>query len=176
MPSFGSSRSYALWLIPAEEVRPRLASAIRRLSRELRTPAFAPHITLVSSIRRSKREVLSGAARLARQTPRLAVQLTGIEGQSEYFRCLFAKVRSTRELVRARRMAERIFAVRPPRRFTPHLSMVYGDLTLERKRKVAESLFQYRELEFEVRRMHVVRIQGAPHRWRRVGSFLLMAR
>jgi len=166
-------RSYALWLVPSGDLRRRLARTIRRLSRAYATPSFPPHVTLASRIAGPRQEVLAKAAQLAREIPPLTLRLTGIEGRNEYFRCLVARVGPNKALRQAHRLAKRIFGLRAQRPFMPHLSLVYGDLAPSTKRKIIASLGKRFDVEFEVRHMDVVAIQGPPRQWRRVQSIHL---
>jgi 2'-5' RNA ligase len=167
------TRSYALWLIPDGEVRRRLAQTIRQLSREYSTPVFAPHITLASGIVAPAQEVAAKSAQLAKSLRPLRLRLTRLDFRDEYFRCLFVKVARTSPLVRAHQKAKEVFGLRGQRAFLPHVSLVYGDLSIGVKRNIALSLGRRFNLEFEVRRMDVVAIQGPPSRWRRVKSLQL---
>ncbi len=166
-------KSYALWLIPDGEVRRRLARTIRRLSREHSTPVFAPHITLASGIVAPAREAASKSAQLAKSLRPLRLRLTYLDSCQEYFRCLFLKVAPTPQLARAYKQARKIFGQRERRTYLPHVSLVYGDLSLATKRKIALSLVRRFDLDFEVRRLRVVVIQGPPSEWRRVKTFWL---
>jgi 2'-5' RNA ligase len=164
---------YALWLIPGGEVRRQLARTIRDLSRQYSTPLFAPHITLVSNIVAPAREVTAKTAQLTKSLRPLRLRLTCLDFCDEYFRCLFVKVARTSALARAHQRARKVFDLRGRRDFLPHVSLVYGDLPLATKRKIALSLGRRFDLAFEVRRIDVVGIQGPPSHWRRLKSFPL---
>lgn len=166
-------RTYALWLIPEAKVRGRLARTIRRLSRQHSTSGFPPHITLASGIVAPAREVAAKTAHLAKSLRPIHLRLTSIDFRDEYFRCLFVKVARTRPLVRAHQKAKQVFGLRGRRAFLPHVSLVYGDLSLATKRDIALALGRRFNLEFDVRRMDVVAIQGPPSHWRRLKSFWL---
>lgn len=167
--------TYALWLMPEGEVYRRLARTIRRLSRDHSTPVFAPHITLASGIVATEREVATKAAQLAKSLRPHRLRMTHLDSRNEYFRCLFVKVGRTPPLVRAHRRAKEIFNLREQRGFLPHVSLIYGKLSQEKKRGVVASLGRRFDLEFDVRRLRVVAIHGAPSGWRRVKSFRLGA-
>jgi 2'-5' RNA ligase len=164
------TKSYALWLIPEGKARTRLARAIRQLSRQHSTPIFAPHITLASGIVAPTSEVAVKSAQLAKSLRPLRLRLTHLDFRDEYFRCVFVRVAPTPQFARAHEQARRIFGWRG---FLPHVSLVYGDLSLAAKRNIALSLGRRFDLEFEVRRLDVVAIQGPPSQWRRVKSFRL---
>ena len=167
------TKSYALWLIPDGEACRRLARTIRRLSREHSTPVFAPHITLAGSIVAPAREVAAKTAQLAKSLRPLRLRLTHLDSRQEYFRCLFVRVARTSPLVRAHQKAKEVFGLRGRRAFLPHVSLVYGDLSRAAKREITSSLGRRFALEFEVRRLRIVAIQGPPSEWRWVKSFWL---
>ncbi len=164
-------KTYALWLIPEGEVRRQLARTIRKLSRQYSTPAFAPHITLVSSIVGPGREVTAKTAQLTKGLRPLRLRLTRLDFRDEYFRCLFVRVARTSALARVHQKATSVFSLQGGRAFLPHVSLVYGALPRATKRNLVLSLGARFDLGFEVRRIDVVAIQGPPDRWRRLKSF-----
>jgi 2'-5' RNA ligase len=168
-----NTKSYALWLIPEGNARTRLARTIGQLSRQHSTPVFAPHITLASGIVAPARDVATKAAVLAQSLRPQRLHLTRLDWRDEYFRCLFVTVARMSPLLRAHKMARKVFELRGRRAFLPHVSLVYGDLSPEAKRHIIRSLGKRFDLRFEVRRLDVVAIQGPPSQWRHVKSFPL---
>jgi len=165
--------SFALWLVPEKRVFRRLAAAIRELSQEHSTPVFAPHVTLVSSIVGPERTVLEKSARLTKRLGPLVIRLAGLDGLTEYFRCLFVRVQQTDNVMRANRLARGIFQVHNQSPYMPHLSLVYGNLGGETKGKIIAAIGNRFDLAFRVRSLDVVLIRAEVSQWRRVASFAL---
>jgi len=164
---------YALWLRPEGEVRGRLAETIRKLSRKYATPAFQPHVTLVSGIVAPERQVMAKAAKLAKEIPPLRLHFVGYGWTDEYFRCVFARAAKARAIIEAHRKAKKTFAPARQRPFLPHLSLVYGDLPPRVKKEIIRALGRRVALQFTARRLDLVRIQGGPSEWKTVRSWSL---
>ena len=160
--------NYSVWLMPAGEVRRRLAETILDLSRQYGTPSFEPHVTLAEGVRGSAREVASKMSGIAKQIPPITVRLTTVDGLEEYFRCLFVRVAKTHPIMRANKVAREAFHLGPKRPFMPHLSLLYGNLPASEKQKIIASLGRRFELEFKATRLHLYLIKGTPGAWRAV--------
>jgi 2'-5' RNA ligase len=165
------SPHYSLWLMPAGEVRQRLAETILDLSREYATPVFEPHVTLAGSIVGQAREVTSKMEDLARRIPPFTIRLTAVDRLEEYFRCLFVRVATTHPIMTANKAALEVFCLEEKRAFMPHLSLLYGSLPSSLKKRIIASLARQFELEFKVSSLHLYRIRNEPAAWRRVARF-----
>lgn len=166
-------RTYALWLMPSGQVYRQLAARILDLSREYATAEFEPHVTLLGGITGPEREVRSRSADLARRMRPFVVRLTKIDYLDEYFRCVFVRVAATHYVMKANRVAREIFNLQNRPTYMPHLSLMYGNLPSRAKKRIAADLGRRFDLEFEVRRVHVILTRGEPREWRRVRAFRL---
>jgi 2'-5' RNA ligase len=163
--------SYSIWLMPAGEVRHRLAGTILDLSREYVAPTFAPHVTLAGGIVGPAREVASKMADLARRIPPFTVRLTEVDFLDEYFRCLFVRVATAHPIMKANKVARAVFSLEKQPALMPHLSLLYANLASGVKERIVASLGRQFELEFKVNGLHLYLIKGAPQAWRRMASF-----
>ncbi len=159
---------YALWLMPAGEVYERLTAIISRLSREYYTPAFEPHITLSGSLAGAEDEILSKASDLAAHLRPYEVHLTSVGSLEAYFQCLFIKVRETEEVRAANQEARKAFHRELDPQYSPHLSLMYGNLTRGAKEEIIAELETEFNLRFPVRSIHVWAINGEPKDWYKV--------
>jgi 2'-5' RNA ligase len=157
-------KGYALWLTPAEPVFKRFAREISRLSRELSTPRFVPHITLLGRILLPEEIVLSRSALLAGMLDPTRVELGKIGHLDEYFRCLFVTVVPADSIIKARQTACRVFGHQNTG-YMPHVSLVYGKLSPEAKKRIAAGLSSLSGREFNVRSLALYRVSGVPHEW-----------
>jgi len=166
------ARGVSLWLMPGGEAGGRLSALVDSLAERLGTTPFPPHVTLLSGIDApSDEEVLATSRSLAGRLPPLAVRLAAVEGRAEHFRCLFARAAADAPLVSAHAAAARAFGRTPDPAFLPHLSLVYGALEPDTKRRLAAGLRGALESSFEARRLHVWRTEGRPGDWHELGSF-----
>ena len=165
------SSHYSLWLMPGGEVCQRLAGTILDLSRKYATPAFQPHVTLAGGVVGPAREVTAKMRDLARQISPFTVRLAAVDGLEDYFRCLIVRVAKTHPIMRANKAAREVFRLEQQPAFTPHLSLLYGNLPASAKQRIIASLARQFELEFKVSSLHLYLIKREPAAWRRVARF-----
>lgn len=161
---------YSLWLIPEPAERARLEALIHRLAARLGTPPFTPHVTLLGGLHGR----VDRLHELARDLPSLALRLTRIDGQDAFFRCLYVEAEGGAALGASRARAAERLDVRTPPAFFPHLSLVYGQLSSDRKRRLAGELGP----EVEARtvlfgELWLVRTEGHVKDWEQVGAVSL---
>ncbi len=164
-------KGYALWLTPGEPMFSLLAGEISRLSQEYFTPRFDPHVTLLSGITVPEEEARAQSALLADSLKPFRIELGDIGYLNEYFRCLFVSVVSTDVIIEARQAAQKAFGLRDKLPYTPHLSLVYGKLQIETKKRIAAGLGSLPGQTIEVRRLCLYRISGSPQEWKCVEKF-----
>ena len=166
-------KGYALWLVPADPEFGQLAEQIARLSRELTTPQFDPHITLLSGITLPGVETLARSAVLAASLTSFQIELDGISCLDEYFRCVFVGVIPDVPILKAHQVAREIFDMDDEQPYMPHISLVYGKLPQETKERIVAELASMTVGRFEVRRLAVWRISGPVHEWTCIKEFNL---
>jgi 2'-5' RNA ligase len=149
---------------------------ISRLSRQYATPVFPPHITLIGNLVGSEKELSSQAQQLATRVRAFEITLTTIGYLDEYFRCLFIQAAETAALVEADRTARTTFHREQDAKFMPHLSLMYGDLNAETKRRIVVSIRGEFDIAFPVRSIHLFSTNGEPKHWYRVQEFELQGR
>jgi 2'-5' RNA ligase len=162
---------FALWLMPEGWVEKRLLGWIERLALRFRTPAFAPHVTLLSGLTATEPDVLAAAARAASSLEPFTIHVDAVDGSDEHFRCLFVQVQEPAAVVAAHAAAARAFGREPDAGFRPHLSLVYGRLEPGTKLAAAHEVGSEVDVRFEARRLHVWRTEGPVPEWREVGRF-----
>jgi 2'-5' RNA ligase len=169
----GRARGLSLWLMPEGSVRDRLAALVGRLATRLGTEPFPPHVTLLSGIADAEDDVLRAAAALAPALPPLGLSLGPVLGGEEHFRCLFVRLAADEAIRSAHAAAARAFGREPDPAFLPHLSLVYGALPPETKRRLAVEVADEVAVSFEAARLHVFRTEGRAGDWREVAAFRL---
>jgi len=160
----------SLWLLPEDEEREVLSSLIARLAAAQGTPAFAPHVTLLAGIDLPEEEVLVRSEALARALPPLAVTFSGAGGFDEYFRSLFLRVDLTAELLGANARARAVFGRQADPLFFPHLSLLYGRLTVTERARLISGI-EPGIRGYESRRLCLVRTEGPVADWHPLAAF-----
>lgn len=167
----------SLWLVPQEGEAARwLGDWINSLAERFGTPSFGPHLTLLGGLDGPEGEILRQSTVLARALPHLELRLSAIEGSDAYFRCVFARVESTAELVLARERALELFGRQGEPPFTPHISLMYGRLAPETKPPMIRALGEQLVGAVVSRQLQVMRTQGSPDRWQCLASLAIGVR
>ena len=162
---------YSLFLMPSGSVYTKLKNIILRLSRELKSPSFEPHVTLLLRINGTKKDVIEKTLRLSNNVKKFELRLLGFGYADNYFRCLFFKAIKSRELMEANARAREIFNYSPKSKFSPHLSLLYGNFDAAIKRKIIKNLGSKFNINFEVDKIKLYLIAGKPKQWKLVNEF-----
>jgi|ERR1035437_1491386 2'-5' RNA ligase len=166
-------QQYALWLMPTGHVYDQLADLIRQLSAENVTPAFEPHVTLLSPIIGGHDEVLQKTALLCTQINALEICLLDCGYSNEYFKCLFVNANRSDQLLSSHTAALNVFGIRQATAFDPHLSIAYGDIPVAQKAIIAVSITDKVRVAFEVAHVDLYSITGNPDQWYRIERYPL---
>ena len=117
-----------------------LQQRIASLARRYDTPAFDPHVTLLSGMQLSEEEARLQLSGLATALGPVPIRLTVTSWGREYYHCVFAEVDRDERLIAARDRARTLFDVETQAPYRPHLSLVYGDIGLGLRQRVANEL------------------------------------
>ncbi|MDO8582671.1 MAG: 2'-5' RNA ligase family protein [bacterium] len=120
----------SLWLMSKlkSPERIRLRKKILEISGVRTTPAFQPHITLISEIDGDPTLIGEKTAELAKWISPQLVRFNEIGTiENNYYRILFLRAIKTQKLVMAHTVAQAAFGIQEPE-YMPHCSMAYGDL------------------------------------------------
>jgi 2'-5' RNA ligase len=169
-----SGRGISIWLSPEEEEADLLRPLIRDLARELGTPAFEPHVTLLPGLLGSQETIVRTAGQLlTADLETMRVPLGPPRAGPPPFRCLYLPVVLTFRLVHAHAVLRQAFALGDDRPFDPHLSLVYGRLDDEPGRRLAEEIAQKAPSRLRLGALEVVRTEGPVATWQSVARFPL---
>ena len=128
------------WLTPASgPTRDQLAATIDRLAAEHNAPRFQPHVTALVTFDTAENEATQTLASLVADVPPFDLTFTAIGHEQTYFRSLYLRAAPSAQLQALQEAGQRAFALDrlPP---APHLSLLYSDITGERKRPIIHTL------------------------------------
>lgn len=170
-----TARGYSLWLMPGGEDYKLLEKVISKLSKDLGFHRFKPHVTLVGEASGQVLPVILGARRLIdivleSKISGIEIILEGIGLGEEYFRPIYANVVATPQLINLNRQAREVLGLKQEE-YTPHLSLAYGNFSVEAKKRVAEEVGNSLNFSFKVDRLHVYRTIGRHDDWESVSSY-----
>lgn len=168
-------KDFALWIMPEGAVYDRLRGLIKDLSAKFTTPFFEPHVTVLGSIAGDETEVTDRIVRLGRLVTPFRIRLSTLDYTDEYFRCLFIKVEKSKELSLLRDATREVFCVEDTTPYMPHLSLIYGNLTPDKKKKIVMETGSEFACEFGIRTLHLflASVNTDPGEWRSVKEFPL---
>jgi hypothetical protein len=166
---------YALWLVPEDSAGEKLSGLIGTLSERYGGPRFPPHVTLLGWVTGDDVSLSEKTGRLAGQFKELNVHTRGFAGEAYYFRCLYARLEKSSELLAAHELASTTFGAGYADGYLPHVSLAYGYLDLEEKIKLRDELNGSVPAQFNVNRLQLIHITVAIADWRVVTSCALTA-
>jgi 2'-5' RNA ligase len=171
----GVTPVHYLWLMPEARVSRRLGDVIRALTARAGLPSFEPHVTLLGSVTGAASRLVEDTRRLAQMMAPLPIAISGVEHSAQYFRCVFLSAVLDPALASARARAERALESQgTPEHFSPHLSLLYGDLSPGIRRQLCDSIAGTYPARFTVDRLQLV--AGAPDYgdWQMIAAFDLI--
>lgn len=151
----------ALWLRPTGPVLERLQELIRRLTARFGGAWPKPHVSLLSGIELMSEGAEAKLAALAARLKPVPIRLGTLEGRHEHWRCFYAAVDPTPELVAAHEAAREVFEIRSNDPFEPHLSLLYGRIDAPTKERLAKEFGGRLNLSFTATSVHLVNATAA---------------
>jgi hypothetical protein len=130
----------SLWLRPTGPVLERLQELIRRITARFGGTWPKPHVSLLSGIELTSDGAEARLSALAERLQPIPIRLGALEGRNEPFRCFYAVVEQSPELLDAHRAACEVFGISPNDRYEPHLSLFYGHIDAPTKARLAKEL------------------------------------
>jgi 2'-5' RNA ligase len=164
---------HSLWLMPSGIIRDTITRVIKKLSTEYFTPAFDPHITLLGQVSGTEQEIIDKTTTLAKSLHPFPVRLGVLSGMNDYFRCLFARIEESKELIDANRIVRQVFNRETDPSFMPHLSLLYGNLSEDFKQEIISEIGKKLSLSFQVEAIHVISTNGAVGDWKKAAEISL---
>jgi len=171
-------KKYSLWLMLSGDVYNRLVNLISHLSEKYSAPNFEPHVTLLSQVVGTEKEITAKTSQLATLIKPYEIKLTDLNYLDEYFRCLFIKVEETEEVMNANTKAREIFGENivnrhSDARYTPHLSLLYGNFSPQIKEEILKETGKEFNASFKVESICLFFTEGEINNWHKVKEFTL---
>uniref|UniRef100_A0A1J3DJT1 Cyclic phosphodiesterase n=1 Tax=Noccaea caerulescens TaxID=107243 RepID=A0A1J3DJT1_NOCCA len=132
---------YAVWAVPEDDVEDRLGRLMEGLRSEFGGPPFGPHLTLIGPQKLTATEakrMFKSACEGFKAYPATVDQVS--TGDS-YFQCVYVSLRHTPEVMNAAGHFMAHFKPFTGKFYVPHMSILYGDLTEEEKKKALEKAY-----------------------------------
>jgi len=138
------------------------------LREQVDTPEFKPHVTLAEAGNRMELKSMKRVAdRIAGSYSPIITRVDKIAWESHPYRCLYIKIKENESLLQMRRevlwLTERGWK---DTLYNPHISLLYGSLNQQEKRKLAEEIDVSERWEIELNQIAIYHVSGTPEGWK----------
>jgi len=164
---------YSLWVMPSGPTASRFSQIISHLAAQYGAPTFPPHVTLLGSIETELEDIVTRSQALALQINPYSITLGEVGYLDQYFRALFVSVDLSEGVMAAYQQAKQVFPEMHKPAYQPHLSLLYGNFTVDMKEHMVEALGRDLKDEFEANALHLWTTGGAVNTWHRIGTYQL---
>ena len=174
---------YSLWLVPSSPESETTTKIIHELiEAEPDSPAFEPHITLlhpvdISTPIESITTTLQNIAQsLDLRAKPLWLNLKPAQRGTFYYQSVLAPVEANETLTALRSACEDAFEWKGDKPYFPHLSLLYGDISTERREELAKTVQDGQSLPgmVTIEEILVVDCTGTTKDWKTVASVPLL--
>jgi 2'-5' RNA ligase len=155
---------YCLWIVPPTGEKELLQKVIINLSKKYHSSSFEPHVTLLSDISCYKEVMIQKANILASKLHIFPLCLNEISFSTTYFQSAFIRVKATAALMNANLIAKEIYQV-DNNVFMPHLSLIYGNHTMDKREKIVSEVILPKNIKFNVEKIIVTPCTNNPNDW-----------
>jgi len=164
---------YSIWLGAKNRHNDAFSELINKFSRIFKSPIFEPHVTLLGDIKGNEKEILEKTKQLAEELHPYEIRTYEADHEPEYFRALFVHVKETPEVLRANKIAQKIFNTH--KEYIPHLSLAYCTAPEKTKdeftNEIKESLRG--NGHFTARKLSLYETNGNVSDWKLIKTFRL---
>lgn len=133
-------RETALWLVPCEADRRRLAAVIRRLAQRFGGPVFAPHVTVFGGVTTPRTRLDELLARSAAELSPCLLEAARLSHGPAFFQCVFLEIAEPSPVIALRRRLAPELGRSPDAAAHPHVSLLYGELAATLRQRLCREL------------------------------------
>ena len=145
---FKVSSFHSLWIVPTGKALDTFVKINKELSQKYDAPIFEPHMTLIGNLEINQEECLQKSGILASLIKPFSIRFKIAKCLDKYYRCVFAKADESAQLINAAKLAKQIFYDNGEE-FIPHISLLYGDYSMDLRKTIVKSLNFDVEFMFE---------------------------
>jgi 2'-5' RNA ligase len=156
---------FSFWLIPENDLYQELEQVIVENAEKSSSPVFVPHVTLHGPVVSTDKQVVVDVRRAISEIKPFEVQVGDAEFSTTYFQCVFARIRTSAELLNAHLALRNSLGVEEDHVFMPHASLVYGDFDMKIRERIAKEI-KLKITHFMASKITIVRADSAdPKEW-----------
>ncbi|KAL5772105.1 hypothetical protein ACOSQ2_012029 [Xanthoceras sorbifolium] len=135
-----STNVYSVWAIPPDEVGARLRKLMDGLSSDFGGPHFQPHVTVVGAISLTADGAMEKFRSACEGLRAYNCTVDRVATGSFFYQCVYLLLHPTPEVAEASAHCCSHFGYKNSTPYMPHLSLLYGDLTDDEKKKAQEKV------------------------------------
>ncbi|XP_030512828.1 cyclic phosphodiesterase-like [Rhodamnia argentea] len=126
---------YCVIALPPDDLAPRLRSLMDELRSGFGGPQFVPHITVVGPVSLTEDDAVSKFRAACDGLRAYPATVDRVATGTFFYQCVYLLLRPTAEVVEASDRCSAHLGYKSPTPYMPHLSLLYGDLADEEKKK-----------------------------------------
>ncbi|CAA0823680.1 Cyclic phosphodiesterase [Striga hermonthica] len=148
---------YSVWALPPVELTPRLKKLMDGLRSEFGGPQFEPHVTVVGAVSLTEAEARDRFAKACEGLKAYGATVEKVAAGTFFYQCVFLLLHPTPQVVEASAHCCGHLGYKNSTPYMPHLSLLYGDLTDEEKKRAQEKAYALDDgigsLSFQISRL-----------------------
>ncbi|KAI9127320.1 hypothetical protein K1719_001879 [Acacia pycnantha] len=155
-PEAEKKHVYSVWAVPTEDVRDRMKKLMSGLRSEFGGPEFEPHITVVGAISLTAGDALKKFRSACDGLKAYNATVDRVDTGTFFYQCVYLLLHPTPEVVGTSDHCICHFGYNRSSPYMPHLSILYGDLSDEEKKRAEEranALDDVNGLNFQISRL-----------------------
>lgn len=129
-------RKISLWLLPGSDDEASLRSSINMLSQQQDTIPFTPHLTLYSPILSVPADLQTELEPICQKITPFRLDSQGIGHSDAFYRAIVIEIQANPELRHWQEQLRTRWNPTDQRPFMPHISLVYKDMSANKKREL----------------------------------------
>ncbi|KAJ8761911.1 hypothetical protein K2173_006513 [Erythroxylum novogranatense] len=129
---------YSVWAVPPEDVASRAKKLMEGLGSEFGGPQFEPHVTVVGAIALTEHDALDKFRSACEGLKAYTATVDRVATGTFFYQCVYLLLHPTSEVVEASDHCSEHFGYKRSTPYMPHLSLLYGDLTDDEKKRAEE--------------------------------------
>ncbi|XP_020581564.1 cyclic phosphodiesterase-like [Phalaenopsis equestris] len=146
--------SYSVWALPPPDFKHRLKSLMSSLRSEFAGPIFDPHITVVGDLPLRREDAIARFHSAAASVKPFTARIADIAYGTFFYQCVYLLIDPSPEVVETSAHCCGHFGYNRSTPYMPHMSLIYGDLSEEKKERARTRAMEIDEsicgLGFEV--------------------------
>ena len=158
-------KKYSFWLIPENDLYQDIEKVIVKYTGEYGSPVFVPHVTTHSTVVSTDKQVVNDVQRAISEIESFEVQVGDVEFSTTYFQCVFARIKTSAELLNTHLSLQDALEGEKNHVFMPHASLLYGDFDMQTRENIAKEI-RLKTSSFMANKITIVRADSRdPKDW-----------